>query len=1496
MSAKKTANKSIFVSSTFRDMQAERDALRDFVLPRVNEFAEKYGRAVEIIDLRWGVDTAAVSEEEQNKRVLRTCLDEIERSRPFFLGLIGDRYGWTPPRTNMEEALKAAYFSLEDPNMSVTALEIEYGVLRSKNPPVCLFYFRESPDYSVMPEKLRLIYQEEAKGQAKLEKLKKGIEARFGKDIKKYSAEVHENGLTVSKDWAEMVAADIIAKLREEWGEPSETPPTWKEQERDMQETFRESRTAHFAGRDAAIADMAVFCLGKETTPQLLMIQGKAGSGKSGLLCKLMDEIEDKCLLLPFSCGISSRSSLVENMLRYFISLLCEKLALEDDSDAITKFQDIKDRFVELLFAACSKMRVVAVVDALDQLAGSDEARRMLWISGKLPEKFRLLCSIIEGQETETVKQLGGEVRPVPPISKEDEAAIIRGVAARHHKQISNEIVEHILKKQTPDGANAAQNPLYLSLIAQDLVMMDRYELETVQKYMEDGVSQPEALAKFMRERIDETPGDPEGAYLAILGRLEKLIGKDFVRGVCGMIAISRTGLRESDMEGAFKELRLGFNPADFSWLRQLLRGHFSQGDMQQWDFSHQSLRRALKKKMPEKLKRLNNGIVAYFRGVMAQDNFAVREIMHHLCAADRPDIAAEVIVAYYYDHSPILSQGLADVYTEHEEGSAFLLEVLKNSKNVEETERWRITKTFSSCLPLLPENTRPFRIELMLAVLAMIEKHEDPITMSIKAFCENIVANLYTETGQIKKAGEYYLKSLDVSLQTYGQTGTTEALRDLSASYGNMGDHLTALGQTEEAGEYYRKSLDANVKIYEQTGTTAALRELSVSYDKMGNHLTVLGRTEEAGECYQKSLDASVKIYEQTGTTEALSKLSVSYIFMGDHLTALGKTEEAGEYYLKSLDASVKIYEQTGTTAALRELSVPYERMGNHLTALGQMGEAGEYYRKFLDASVKIYEQTGTTAALRDLSVSYERMGNHLTALGRTEEAGEYYRKSHDASVKIYEQTGTTAVLRDLSVSYERMGDHLTALGKTEEAGEYFRKSLDARVQIYEQTGTTEALNDLSISYNNMGDHLIALGRMGEAGECYRKSLDANLQIYRQTGTTEALRDLSVSYERIGNHLTALGQTEEAGECYWKFLDANVKIYEQTGTTAALRELSVSYNKMGNHLTVLGRTEEAGEYYWKSLDASVKIYEQTGTTEALRDLSVSYEKIGKYLTALGQTEEAGEYYRKFLDASVKIYEQTGTTAALRDLSVSYERIGYLLTALGKTEEAGEYFRKSLDASVKIYEQTSTTTALRDLSTSYSYMGIHLTALGKTEEAGEYYRKSLNADMQIYEQTGTTAALRDLSVSYNNMGDHLMALGQTEEAGEYYRKSLDAKVKIYEQTGTTAALRDLSMSYIIMGNHLTVLGRTEEAGEYYRKHLDASVQIYEQTGTTNALVDIIFSLDKIGDNKQALGLYDEAHAHRLKALELLEPLVKHNPSMQEIYTHFRDKAMNSETE
>ena len=1136
MFPKKNTNKSIFVSSTFCDMQAERDALRDIVLPRINEFAGKYGRAVEIIDLRWGVDTDSVSEAEQNRKVLRTCLDEIERSKPFFIALIGDRYGWTPPRKEMEAALNFALFSLNDLNISVTAMEIEYGVLCSDMPPVCLFYFRESPDYESMSEDIIRIYRDRQENLEKLERLKEKIRSRFSADLKNYTAEIHENGLTVSKDWTDMVEADIIEKLRQEWGEPSNTPLSWKENEIEMQDAFRKSRTEYFIGRTATVADMTAFCLGNDSSPQLLMIQGEAGSGKSGLLCRVMDTIEDKCLLLPFCCGISSRSSLVENMLRYFIMILCEKLALKDDSDALTKFQELKDRFVDMLFAACRKMRVVAVVDALDQFAGSDEARRMLWISGQLPENFRMLCSIINGAETETIKQLDGNILPVPPIDAADETAIIKSIAVRHRKQINRDVVEYILKKQTTDGVLAAQNPLYLSLIAIDLAMMNRYEFDTVQQYIEGGMYYSEALTKFMQQRIDETPGDPEGAYLAILSRMEKLIGREFVSSVCGMIAVSRSGLRENDMEGAFKKLGIKFIPADFSWLRQMLRGHFSQGDMQQWNFSHQSLRRAIKKDYPDELKRLNDGIIAHFQNVIDRDNFSAREIMHHICASNRSDLAVEVMTTHGGCHCYELAQGLADAYLEYENGTEFCLNIPTICDKLDEVKRLHVLRIIDTCLLFLPENTRLFRIELLQTALNMIKGQTDFETRRAVAIVENHLAKLYIDTGQTEKAGVYLQKSINTMEQLYNQNGTISVLIELSAFYNDMGEYKRSLGRIEEAREFHKKSITAFEQLYAMNRSMDDLSQLAASYYNMGVVMMAQGCVNETEEYYKKSVDAHEQLYAQRRSIEDMRRLAASYDEMGTFLMTLNNVDQAGEYYKKSLEYAKKAFEQSGAMLALRDLAYSYYSMGVLLCELDYLVESGEHFQRSLKAREKIFVQSGTTEAMRDLATSYAGMGGILTKMGQVEESGEYFQKSVEMFEQLFKQSGSVYGLAGLAEAYKKMSIHLTILNSINEAVDYSKKSVDAREYLYKKMDTSDNLRCMAISYADIGETLVALDRNEEALKYHMKNVDAMEKLYKQTNTVDDLKNLAASYQRIGNFLREkYGLANEAEKYYLK-------------------------------------------------------------------------------------------------------------------------------------------------------------------------------------------------------------------------------------------------------------------------------------------------------------------------------------------------------------------------
>ncbi len=67
----------VFVSSTFRDFHGERDVLAAGVRERLDEQLKDLGCRVEIIDLRWGVDTAGVDEEEAARRVVDVCLQQV---------------------------------------------------------------------------------------------------------------------------------------------------------------------------------------------------------------------------------------------------------------------------------------------------------------------------------------------------------------------------------------------------------------------------------------------------------------------------------------------------------------------------------------------------------------------------------------------------------------------------------------------------------------------------------------------------------------------------------------------------------------------------------------------------------------------------------------------------------------------------------------------------------------------------------------------------------------------------------------------------------------------------------------------------------------------------------------------------------------------------------------------------------------------------------------------------------------------------------------------------------------------------------------------------------------------------------------------------------------------------------------------------------------------------------------------------------------------------
>ena len=168
---------SFFVSSTFKDMQGERDALHRNVIPEIREMAESYGRSVDFIDLRWGISTDDLEGDGSSSKILSVCLDEIEECSPYQIVILGERYGWIPSQQLLRQTAERKKFALEDDQISVTELEIQYGMWVNQGMlDHCIFCLREPIDPEQLSEEERKIYlTEDQADQERMRKLKEKI-------------------------------------------------------------------------------------------------------------------------------------------------------------------------------------------------------------------------------------------------------------------------------------------------------------------------------------------------------------------------------------------------------------------------------------------------------------------------------------------------------------------------------------------------------------------------------------------------------------------------------------------------------------------------------------------------------------------------------------------------------------------------------------------------------------------------------------------------------------------------------------------------------------------------------------------------------------------------------------------------------------------------------------------------------------------------------------------------------------------------------------------------------------------------------------------------------------------------------------------------------------------------------------------------------------------------------------------------------------------------
>ena len=623
----------VFVSSTFRDMHFERDIIHERVQPALNALADRYGEYISFCDLRWGVNTENLDSEEGAKKVLVVCLDEIERCKPCMLIMLGERYGWIPKEQTIINALETRRdFVLDELEKSVTALEIEFGALKEKTELDRVFvYFREMGQ---VPSDEYLC--EDKYHAEKLAKLKMRVQKQLPNRVKTYQLtwDNTEQKMIGLDTFAEMVISDIGNIMEAEW--KKNVKKSAFEQEVQQHVRYMKHKAALCYARNEILQKCLVQI---EDGAHLLAITGVSGCGKSTLMSGLASILKtSEAKVLPIFCGLTARTESALGLMKhmvYYLEELLDKAHIEDEKKDVS--EEIWRNTLKNLVQEYSETQntpLFILIDAIDQLMPDDIRNNLKFIPENIEElnsKVYLCISCLEEFQVE-----GISVKyTIPMLENKNKLEVVNGILKHSRRELDENVSAKIIQK------NASNSPLYLTLLIQRLLMMNKNDFAEI---MADGDGMS-AITKHQMEIVEncgETISDICKEMIAVAA---ERIGGELVKLAISYIAITQHGLRKSDLEGLLKAKNVNWNQLEFSLFINYLRNIFVLREDGCYDFSHKIIRQELR--VEEHLKQeLHRDIVLWLETLPKNDMLRKREFLLQSMTARMTESFVNHIVA----------------------------------------------------------------------------------------------------------------------------------------------------------------------------------------------------------------------------------------------------------------------------------------------------------------------------------------------------------------------------------------------------------------------------------------------------------------------------------------------------------------------------------------------------------------------------------------------------------------------------------------------------------------------------------------------------------------------------------------------------------------------------------------------------------------------------------------------------------------------------------
>ena len=527
-------------------MDAERDVIKFQVINRLNSYFSARRISFQVVDLRSGINTELLRKDQRESRILDVCFNSIDTSRPFFIGLLGERYGWIPPKdkhgyiiSRLPEDKKTLLEGSED--ASVTEMEILYGAIGNNGEHIdhSLFFYRSPQSYKGIckeAEKSFYDYENGIRSESaaqKRDRLHKRIrevvdEHSSSSQWIEYTAHFNEEkgrfeGLD---EFADLVFRKLVEIVEKDNIAADQEYQCWWKQERESNEYFADRISSGTLDRSS---------LYEYKGAPVFITSGEA-SGKSTLLSQLYAGAKQEKHIAYVSLTPHSLK-----MRTIIARWLCEmgQTQWDEQNQQNTSFSDV-ELFQRFQNVACGR-DAVFFIDNIDGLSGNDKL--LSWLQ-------KSMNVIISGSEKayHKLNEIHGFVEKleVPYLSETEKKSLIASNEKRYYFELPAETKADLLDRAVAPGEISLTMKLLTGLSSDDFRQIrqsgqSKGDIEDINKYLNQLYLSAKAegrnlLASAMTRYAKDIQGCPD-------------ILQAFI-----YIAVSVAGLREIDLENLMGE------------------------------------------------------------------------------------------------------------------------------------------------------------------------------------------------------------------------------------------------------------------------------------------------------------------------------------------------------------------------------------------------------------------------------------------------------------------------------------------------------------------------------------------------------------------------------------------------------------------------------------------------------------------------------------------------------------------------------------------------------------------------------------------------------------------------------------------------------------------------------------------------------------------------------------------------------------------------------